>query len=413
MWLDIGIVLLYLAVLVGMGLRGGRQVKSAGDFTASGGRYGTLVLFASLSASFIGGGYSSGNAARAFENGIGTTLALFGFSLAMILIGRFIVPGVGRFSGVSTAGGVIGRAYGRRARVLSGLFIFLCSAGMVGAQMEAIGLVFHVLLGVKPLTGVLIGFGIVLVYSTAGGLQSVIAADMVQFTLLAVGMPLLLVMSLLRAGGAGAVLDAVPDAYFNPFNGTTPAAFFSLFLTMMLGEALAPPYTQRLLIGRSPRSTAKATILSGLFSIPFFVITGLIGLSAYALLTGLAAVAVAFAVPDIFDILVLAYSFWCPLILVPLAAAFLGIRSDGRAFRTALLAGLLSTLVWNYLLHRPFGIDGAVVGTACNLLAFSLRTRQFRRRTLTARRDVSPLPRRLPSVQYISFRQKGPGEHSK
>ena len=117
--------------------------------------------------------------------------------------------------------------------------------------------------------------------------------------------------------------------------------------------------------------------------------------------------------PDIFDILVLAYSFWCPLILVPLAAAFLGIRSDGRAFRTALLAGLLSTLVWNYLLHRPFGIDGAVVGTACNLLAFSLRTRQFRRRTLTARRDVSPLPRRLPSVQYISFRQKGPGEHSK
>ena len=229
MWLDIGIVLLYLAVLVGMGLRGGRQVKSAGDFTASGGRYGTLVLFASLSASFIGGGYSSGNAARAFENGIGTTLALFGFSLAMILIGRFIVPGVGRFSGVSTAGGVIGRAYGRRARVLSGLFIFLCSAGMVGAQMEAIGLVFHVLLGVKPLTGVLIGFGIVLVYSTAGGLQSVIAADMVQFTLLAVGMPLLLVMSLLRAGGVGAVLDAVPDAYFNPFNGTTPAAFFPCF----------------------------------------------------------------------------------------------------------------------------------------------------------------------------------------
>ncbi len=178
---------------------------------------------------------------------------------------------------------------------------------------------------------------------------------------------------------------------------------------MMLGEALAPPYTQRLLIGRSPRSTARATILSGLFSIPFFIMTGLIGLSAYALnatdtpaaamptliqtilpvglrgivmaamvsiilsaadgflnsaavglvcdtccpcvpacptkpsffllravnlITGLTAVAVAFAVPDIFEILVLAYSFWCPLILVPLAAAFLGVQSDGRAFRS-------------------------------------------------------------------------------
>lgn len=115
MWLDIGIVLLYLAVLVGMGLRGGRQVKSAGDFTASAAGTARWCFSPPCPPPFIGGGYSSGNAARAFENGIGTTLALFGFSLAMILIGRFIVPGVGRFSGVSTAGGVIGRAYGRRA----------------------------------------------------------------------------------------------------------------------------------------------------------------------------------------------------------------------------------------------------------------------------------------------------------
>lgn len=48
------------------------------------------------------------------------------------------------------------------------------------------------------------------------------------------------------------------------------------------------------------------------------------------LATGLGAMALAFIVPDVFQILVLAYSFWAPLILVPLAAAFLGIRSSGR-----------------------------------------------------------------------------------
>lgn len=478
MWLDIGIVLLYLAVLVGMGLLGGKQVKSAGDFTASGGRYGTLVLFASLAASFIGGGYSSGNAARAFENGIGTTLALFGFSLSMILIGRFLVPGVGRFPGVSTVGGVIGQSYGRAARILAGIFIFLCSAGMVGAQMEAMGLVFHVLLGVDARVGILIGCGIVLIYSTAGGLQSVIAADMVQFALLAAGMPLLLVMGAHRAGGLSAVLQSVPSEFYHPFNGTTPVGFFSLFLTMMLGEALAPPYTQRLLIGRSPRSTARATIFSGLFSLPFFVVTGLIGFTAYALqvtdnpaaampvlllqvlpvgvrgivmaamvsiilsaadgflnsaavglvcdavlplfprlsdrgqlralrginlLTGLAAVAVAFTVPDIFEILVLAYSFWCPLILVPLAAAFLGIASNGRAFRYALAAGLLSTLAWNYLLQRPGGIDGAVIGTLANLLVFTLCTRAFGRERVQRLRLWRDEPSRRPPVRTVGY----------
>ena len=454
MWIDTGIVALYLGVLVWIGLRGGRKVRKAGDFSASDGRYGTFVLFASLSASYIGGGYSSGNAAHAFSEGIGMTLALFGFSLATILIGKFLVPGVRRFEGARSVGGLIGRAYGRAAQVLTGFFSFLCCAGVVGAQMGAMGMVFNVILGIPPKTGILLGCGIILLYSTTGGLQSIILADMVQFVMLAVGMPLLLVMALSKAGGVGAVLESVPPEYLNPLNGTTAAGFLSLFLTMMFGEALAPPYTQRLLIGRNPEGTARATVLSGVFSIPFFLITGMIGMTAYALhvtsdpatampslvqevlpvgirgvvmasmvsiilsaadgflngaavglvcdtvlvlrpgmsdkaqlrwlravnlATGAAAVAVAFVLPDIFNILIFAYSFWCPLILVPLAAALLGVRSNGRAFRGALLAGLASCLIWNFLLHKPRGIDGAMVGMACNLLVFWRRTRQFQR----------------------------------
>lgn len=454
MWLDTGIVLAYIVLLIVMSLRGGRNVHNAADFTASGGRYGTLVVFATLSASYVGGGYSSGNAAKAFAGGIGTTLTLFGFSLAMLLIGRFLVPGVERFPQAKTVGGIVGTAYGRSARVLTGFFAFLCCAGVVGAQMEAIGLVFHVLLGVESHIGILLGCGIVLLYTTFGGLQSVIVADILQFVLLAGGMPLLLFMGLREAGGIDAVLSAVPAEYFNPFNGTTAAGFFSLFLTMMFGEALAPPYTQRLLIGRNARDTARATILSGLFSIPFFIVTGMIGLTAYTLqvtgdaasampalvqavlpvglrgvvmaamvsiilsaadgflngaavslvcdalmplrpglcdraqlwllrgvnlATGIGAMLLAFVVPDIFRILVLAYSFWSPLILVPLAAALLGVKSNGRAFRCALLAGLAATLLWNYPLGKPWDIDGSVVGILCNFIVFALCTRALHR----------------------------------
>lgn len=265
MWLDTGIVIAYILLLIVMSLRGGRNVRNAADFTASGGRYGTLIIFATLSASYVGGGYSSGNAAKAFAGGIGTTLTLFGFSLAMILIGRFLVPGVERFPQAKTVGGIVGTAYGRSAGCSPDFSPSWCRAGVVGAQMEAIGLVFHVLLGVESHVGILLGCGIVLLYTTFGGLQSVIVADILQFVLLAGGMPLLLFMGLREAGGIEAVLSAVPAEYFNPFNGTTAAGFFSLFLTMMFGEALAPPYTQRLLIGRKARGTARATILSGLF----------------------------------------------------------------------------------------------------------------------------------------------------
>ena len=452
--LDTGLVLGYVALLITLGMRGGKNVKNAADFTASGGRYGTGIIFATLSASYVGGGYSSGNAAKAFEYGISTTLTLLGFSLGMILIGKFLVPGVSRFPGAVTVGGIIGEAYGRKARVLTGLFSFFCCAGVVGAQMESIGLVFHVLLGVERHTGILLGCGIVLLYTTFGGLQSVIFADILQFVLLAVGMPVLLIIALGKAGGPEQVLTSIPGEYWDPFNGTTPAGFVSLFLTMMIGEALAPPYTQRLLIGRNAGATARATILSGLFSIPFFLVTGAIGLTAYALqvtdyppsamptliqsvlpvgirgvlmaamvsiilsaadgflngaavslvcdtviplspqlrdstqlrwlrgvnlATGVGAVCVAFLLPDVFGILVLAYSFWSPLILIPLAAALLGIRSNARAFLYAMAAGLASSLCWNYLLAKPWGIDGTVIGTLCNLLVFSLATRSWNR----------------------------------
>lgn len=454
MGIDIAIVVGYVLVLVIMSLRGGRGMQSAADFTASGGRYGTAVIFATMAASYVGGGYSSGNAAQAFDHGIGTTLALFGFSLSMIIIGKWLAPGAARFQGEATVGGIVGRCYGRSARILTGVFSFMCCAGVVGAQVETMGIVFQVLLGFPPALGSLLGCGIVLVYSTFGGMQSVIVADILQFLLLAIGMPILLVTGVHQAGGLETVFSSLPEGYLNPFNGTTPIGFFSLFCCMMLGEALVPPYTQRLLIGKNARSTARGTVLSGLFSIPFFIITGLIGLTAYVLnvsdqaatampeliravlpvgvrgvvmaamvsimlsaadsflnsasislvcdtwmplhphmtgrqqlralrltnlLTGIAAVAISYVVPDVFSILILAYSFWSPLVLVPLAAAFLGIKSSGRAFRYALLTGLLLTLTWNFLLGKPAGVDGSVIGVLGNLLVFTACTRTAQR----------------------------------
>lgn len=446
MLFDITIVVLYLAILIFTGLRGGKNVKNAADFTAAGKRYGTLVIFATLSASFIGGGYSSGNAAAAFENGIGTALALFGFGIGMILIGTFLVSGVRRFPHAHTVGGVIGAAYGERAQRLTGVFAFLCCAGVVGAQMESIGLVFHTLLGVSPTMGTVLGCAVVLIYTTFGGLGSVIFADMVQFVLLAVGMPLLLFLAMREGGGTSAVLAALPSDLLSPLSHITLPAFLSLFFAMMCGEALAPPYMQRLLIGKSPRTTARGTVLSGLFSLPFFLVTAGVGLAARALqvtdtpalampalimkilpvglrgilmaamvsiilsaadgflngatvslvcdtilprrpqlsdraqlrllrtvnlATGLAAVCVSLCVPDVFSILLLAYSFWSPVILVPLAAALLGKRRNSRTFFVSAAVGFVVCLLWNVPLARPFGIDGGVVGTLCNLVIFT------------------------------------------
>lgn len=476
--LDKLVVIGYLLLLIIIGLRGGRTVKSVNDFTASGKKCGSFMLFATLSASFVGGGYSSGNAAAAYETGIGTALALFGFSIGMLLIGKFLVPGVARFPHATTVGDVMGAAYGESVRRLTGIFSFLCCAGVVGAQMESIGIVFHSLLGVSHTVGTLIGCSVVLLYTTFGGMSSVLVVDVIQFLLLAIGMPLLLLIAITAGGGVAAVWESVPPSLLNPFNATSPLAWLSLFFAMMCGEALAPPYMQRLLIGKSPQATARGTIYSGLFSMPFFLITAGIGLAARALrfeseaksvmpelilrilpaglrgllmaamtsiilsaadgflngatvslvcdtilphhpemnrreqlhclrwvnlITGVTAMVLAFAIPDVFSILLIAYSFWSPSILVPLSAALLGIRSSRRSCLLSLITGFTTCLLWNQCLRQPFGIDGCIVGIGANLVVFIIGTYYDRRQN-----DFPTLPPSMKRHRSKSQERAGP-----
>ncbi|MHC4742877.1 MAG: sodium:solute symporter family protein [Planctomycetota bacterium] len=284
MEVDHVIVVLYLAVILFVGVWSGRGMKNLKDFSVSHRSYGSLIIFATLSASFIGGGFSTGNAAKVFTFGIANIVALWGFSLKEILVARFIAPLMGNFPEAISAGDIMARGYGRVARVITGIFSIILCAGIVGAQVKAMGFIFNVFLGIKPIWGILIGCGIVIAYSTAGGMRAVILTDVLQFCVLAVGIPAALIFGIVKCGGFSAIKAAVPPSHFAiPPAEMKTLGFISLFLTFLLGETLVPPYVQRLCIGKDAGHTARGTMLSGIFSIPFFAITGAIGLVALTL----------------------------------------------------------------------------------------------------------------------------------
>ncbi len=60
------IIFSYLLGILILGLWSGRDVKSLKTFAVAGRSYSYLVVFATLSASFIGGGFSIGNAEKVF-----------------------------------------------------------------------------------------------------------------------------------------------------------------------------------------------------------------------------------------------------------------------------------------------------------------------------------------------------------
>ncbi len=171
--------------------------------------------------------------------------------------------------------------YGNIAKIVTGILSIILCAGILGAQVGAIGYIFNVFLGIPQLYGILVGTGIVIVYSTIGGMRSVVFTDIVQFFILSIGITMTLIFGYFYVGGWSAIAASVPATHFT-FLGSdwTLMQFISLFLTFLLGETLIQPYVQRLFLSKKASNTAKATLWSGIFSFPFFVITGFIGIIA-------------------------------------------------------------------------------------------------------------------------------------
>lgn len=442
------VVIIYLFFVLLIGLWAGRGIKTMQDYALAGKSFGMLVIFATLSASFIGGGFSMGNAEKVFLVGISNIVALWGFSIKEILVARYIAPQMMRYPNAISVGDIMDEHYGKGARLFSGVFSLALCAGILGAQIGAMGYVFNLFLDVDRVWGVLIGCGIVIAYATVGGMRSVVWTDIIQFIVLAFGIPMTLYFGLQHVGGWQAMQNNLPATHFTlPTEPLAVIALLSLFMTFMLGETLVPPYLQRLLIGKSSKDVIRGSLLSGLFSIPFFAITGLIGLVALAmqpsldanlampyviqqavppilqgivaaaivsiimssadsflnsasiafsndivrplrktpltakaelmlarvvtLLVGIASMVFALSIDSVIDILIYAYNFWAPTVLVPLTMAILGCYVSRKRFIAGAVAGIGSAIVWNVVLQQPWQIDALLVGFFANLIAFT------------------------------------------
>jgi SSS family solute:Na+ symporter len=446
--LDIVIIIIYLILVLYIGFSC-RHLGGFKEFAISHGHYGWLVICCTLSASFIGGGFSTGNAAKVFSNGMVYSVALLGFSLQIMLVALFIAPRIKSFPSALSVGDIIEPAYGKKARIITGVFSMLICAGILGAQIGALGAIFNVFFSVSPIIGIMIGCGIIFFYSTIGGMTAVVKTDVLQFVLLMISMPLLFLMGINACGGWSAFVSNIPAGHLQIVGDKIPlTAFASLFLVFVFGETLVPPYVQRLLLGRSAEATSKGNFWSGVISAPFFLISGGIGLIALQLnpgiasnlalpevikvvlpiglsglvisgvisivmssadsflnassvalvqdvlkplrhqpiterqaltiarmtnlITGGVALLFAFMIPNVLDILIAAYDYWAPTVLIPLVAVLLGKKVVRASFYAAVIAGTATTILWDKVLSSPYGIQGFLMGTLLSFMAFAL-----------------------------------------
>lgn len=235
------IVAFYFVTVLAVGVWAARGVKSMEDFTTSRTGYGTAIIFTTILATYIGGPVAIGNAEKTYLFGIASVVALCGYSLKDIWVARFVAPKLSRFSGALSAGDIMATQYGRLGQLIVGVVSLVLACGLVGAQISATGYMFHYFFGLQHSIGIVIGLVLTIVYTTFGGLRSVIYTDILQFGILAICLPIACILAVSFTGGPQALASSIPPDHLSlPGTGFTWLTLTGVFLAFFWAGHLAP-----------------------------------------------------------------------------------------------------------------------------------------------------------------------------
>ncbi|MGH8349160.1 MAG: sodium:solute symporter family transporter, partial [Pseudomonas sp.] len=174
--------------------------------------------------------------------------------------------------------------------------IMLAYALMIGVtSILAIGTVLQVLFGLPFWISVLLGGGVVVIYSAIGGMWSLTLTDIVQFIIKTVGlMFILLPICMYRVGGWDELVMKLPAASFS-FTTIGWDTIITYFMIYFFGILIGQDIWQRVFTVKTAKVAQVAGTAAGIYCILYGLACALIGMAANVLIPDLDNVNNAFA----------------------------------------------------------------------------------------------------------------------
>ena len=273
--IELGMLTAYLAVLMWIGIRAARNVRTSADYTLAGRSVPWIVVLATTAATMIGGGASVGMVSKVAEIGIAAAVVTCAWHLQLLLTGVFVAP---RLRGLNliTVGDYFDLKFGPLARELAVVNCTIFLIGALAAQMAAMGTVTNAILGLDFTTALIIGATVTVFYSTVGGIPAVVKTDVMQFVILVLGIGTAAILLLVQHGGLGPMQAAAQEGQFELTSHWSSTRLISLFVAFLLGETLVPPYAVRCFIAKDQQAARRGVAGAGIFLLLFLPIATLI-----------------------------------------------------------------------------------------------------------------------------------------
>ncbi len=272
----------YLAVLLWIGFRSARRVRTSSDYVLAGRNVPWVVLLATTAATMVGGGACVGTVSNVHEIGIVAVFITCGWYLQLMVTGLLIAPRLRRLNLVTVAD-FFGEKFGPIARWIAVANSILFLVGALAAQLVAMGTITSSFLEIQFEQALLIGAAITILYATVGGMRAVISTDVLQFVVLVAGIGAAAAILYHRHDGFAGLLasEAVDASHFSLTGSWSAGKVVSIFVAFLLGETLVPTYAMRCFAAEDPAQARRGIAGAGIFLLCFLpVATLVIGLSS-------------------------------------------------------------------------------------------------------------------------------------
>jgi SSS family solute:Na+ symporter len=286
MTLQLGFLIAYGALQIGLGLWVGRRVSTTTDFFVAGRALGPGLLFATMVAANIGAGSTVGAAGLGYRDGLAAWWWVGSAGIGSLVLAFTVGPRIRRVArehGLKTVGDFLELRYGRTVRTLLTLLLWIGTLAILAGQLIAMAWVLNVVAGVPKWVGCLVGGAVATAYFTAGGLVTSAFVNVLQLVVKLAGFALALPLLLARAGGLEAIVAATasrPD-FWNPWRGgASGIAYLAL-----LGPAfvVSPGLLQKIYGARDDRAARLGVAANALVLFAFACVPPLFGITARAL----------------------------------------------------------------------------------------------------------------------------------
>nr|WP_276584452.1 sodium:solute symporter [Brevibacterium permense] len=272
--------------MVGFGVWGRFKAHNQEDFLVAGRRLGGLLYTGTMSAVVLGGASTIGGVGLGYTAGLSGMWLVFAIGLGIIALSLFFAPKIQKLE-IYTVSQMLELRYGKGSRFVSGAIMTAYGLMISTTSTVAYATVFHALFDLDKVWSVLIGGGIVILYSMLGGMWSITLTDFVQFFIQTIGIFLIMLPIVLsKSGGISELFSSLPESHTSPV-GIGWEAVLGYILIYTLGLLIGQDIWQRVFTARSPGVARWGGFSAGVYCLLYAVAGALIGMAATKIVPGI------------------------------------------------------------------------------------------------------------------------------